>query len=90
MPQYTSKEEQQHCEMVAGKRAVAKAMAEGLVMQVREKWKIKPLIHVNFSSHDMNEWVIYCVVSEDATIEDRWDAFPSEEFRAKLMLLGMM
>lgn len=89
--EYSSKAEKLEMEQRAGRLRIAKTMAEELVKQVSEKYGItlKTRIETNGMAN-MADWKVIFEGDNEMRVVDDWGAFPSEELRATLMLLGEM
>jgi len=78
-------------EQWAGAKLVARNMAEGLLEEVCKGWRIpSPKVHI--PSPDKKTWTVvaqYPVGNEMMEHTESFDVFPSEEFIATLMMLGL-
>lgn len=75
-------------ERKAGRARNLHAAATHLIAAICEDYGITAKLVVDTSADSENDWGV-TLDHEGFKITDRWADFPSEEFRASLMLLGM-
>lgn len=80
--------ERTRAERARGRLYTITAQAEALVKEVKTMYGITAELAVDISSDNEDDWKV-TLRHADFTVVDSWKAFPTEEFMANLMLLGM-
>jgi len=83
-------EARREAEMSMGRKRNLITSMEALMLAIKNDYDIKARLMLNHEPDSFEDWQVIAIMNDGTQIFEAWREFPSEEFRTKLMLLGVM